>query len=154
MERRQTIIVAVATIILTSCIKISDDSIPIERNKIYGCYASNQSVEHLCLYQDSTFFYYTQKKGINIIQNGRYYYRIAKKWNVFELDENEIICKTTDSIDVNIIINDTAITQKVVESHRFRVCYDHIFFGNIILTRGYQDDPDGAPALKWLHKVD
>lgn len=150
MERIRQIITLSIVFMLCSCVKISHNSIPISQKELYGHYINNDTHEQLFILEDNTFNYINS--DYDIVDFGIWKYREATKQHFINLDYNYLRCETKDSIYVAVIIDNVPDTIKIPRSHKFYVCYDHIFFGKIILTRGYQGDPDGAPALKWLEK--
>lgn len=141
-------------IILTSCIKISTESVPIHIENIYGCYVSMNNEETVCVNSDSTYYYeYLNTENVKCVEHGNWEYIESHQYKFMNKyfivwSENELWLRSGDSI----IIERDSIPVLTAELHRFYVCYKHVYFGDVILTHGYEGDPDGAPKLKWLEK--
>ncbi len=160
MERIKNIVffIPLSFLLLNSCIKTNIRSVPIEVNKVYGIYSSHTMNETLYIYKDSTFCYkYLDNVKLQKTDSGSWMYKESHKLKrdiFYTWSTNELYLNTKDTISTSLDYITKRANCKLRKCHKFYVCHDHIFFGKIILTRGYQGDPDGAPALKWLHKVD
>lgn len=134
---------------------MSIESIFIPVSSIYGCYDYEDSSELLCVNADSTFIYKYYLNGEEIEESGCWEYVGSEKKMFCDIlkwkwSQNWLVLHTGDSIE----IKPGSRVMLVEKVHRFYVCYKHIYFGDVILTHGYEGDPDGAPKLKWLERVE
>lgn len=144
MERKIKItLLLVIGYVLTSCIKTSINNIPIPEEEILGLYIDKNEYDKINIKSDYSYERTLIIKDSSIIENGEWKYFCSDKLSKIPGHYSKnIIYLYKDSFNNDIHSN---------YSHLY-ACYKYIYFGPVILTRGYQGDPDGAPKLKWLEK--
>jgi hypothetical protein len=120
------------SLLLISCNRIGLKYWPIPVEQLFGTYDLRNG-KKLILNSDYTYVYFYDEDNTtkSDIGNWRYYYFESQR-------KNEIYSFNIDT------------RNEGKKGFRFYACKH---WGKIIITNGYEGDPDGAPALKWYKKV-
>jgi hypothetical protein len=137
MERKRNVFL-LFLFLLVSCNKIGVKDSPIPVEQIFGTYDLWNGKRIITLNPDYTYVYMDIMKSDTGIWN--YYYFTGSKTNQIETFDMRAISENGEKKYYSRYM-----------THRFYVCKH---WGRIIITNGYEGDPDGAPALKWYKKIE
>ena len=138
--KRNSLIILLFSLLLISCNKIGIKDWPIPVEQVFGTYDLRNG-KKITFNTDSTYIYWyvyddTIKNDTGV---WRYQYFDATKTNqIFAYDMRAV----SENGEKNYYTE--------YATFYFYVCKH---WGKIIITNGYEGDPDGAPALKWYKKI-
>jgi len=139
--KKKYLIILSFPLLLSSCNKMSTRSKSILVEQIFGMYDLGNEKKIILNSDYSYIYFYVDSDGIKSDLGIWYYhYYIGSKTNQIKAFDMRALGENGER---NYYTRYSTFT--------FYVCKH---WGKIIITNGYEGDPDGAPALKWFKKID
>lgn len=129
------IVVLLFLLLFVSCNKIGIKNKPIPVEQVVGMYDYG---EGLILDADFTYKFFYIDNDVVKCDTGVWLYQSYKSLKLNYIEIYDIEAQKTNNY---------------IFKYKRSVFYACKHWGKIIITHGYQGDPDGAPALKWYKKI-